>query len=67
MAGFKNHAAIKYLSSARFFLSSLREKFRCHARLPGYQGKGLIAFSPYSLLTFAMNYSKLENIKDWGR
>lgn len=59
-ARFKHHAAIDYPSSAWFFLSSFREKFRCHARLPGYQGKGLIASSPYSLLTFARNLWKIH-------
>lgn len=59
-ARFKHHAAIDYPSSAWFFLSSFREKFRCHARLPGYQGKGLIASSPYSLLTFATNLWKIH-------
>ena len=60
MARLKHHVAIDYLSSALFFLNSFREKFRCHARLHGYQGKGVIASSPCSLLTFAVSFLNIN-------
>jgi hypothetical protein len=52
----KHHARHDYLSSAWVFLSCFREKFKRHARLPGYQVKGLMASSPYSSLTFPNSF-----------